>query len=109
MEADNHLAVTSKSVICVNVPITTGKPAPGQLRHDVAGFSVLYLGRADNLPVRVPATFEVRAGARNKMPVRPAFATKGDTVQWPWGQVARALDERLAAGGKSACCHERRL
>ena len=32
------IAPHSKSVISVNVPITTGKPALGQLRHDVPGF-----------------------------------------------------------------------
>lgn len=101
LERPIEVAARSTSVIAINVPITTGRPEPGQLRYDVGGFTALYTGRAGALPVRVSATFEVRAGARDRRPVQPAFATRGDAA-WPWGSVARTLDERLAAGGRSA-------
>ncbi len=95
-----QIAAHSASVLSVNVPITTGKPEPGQVRYDVGGFNALYTGRAGKLPVRVSATFEVKADARNKRPLKPAFASTDDAA-WPWGSVARKLDDRLAAGGRN--------
>ena len=82
----------STSVIAVNVPIVTGEPGPGALRHDIAGFTAVYSGTAGALPVRVGATFEVPAGVRALRPVDPPRLV-GRT--WPWELVTTHLQETV--------------
>ncbi|KAF0815114.1 hypothetical protein IGB42_00191 [Andreprevotia sp. IGB-42] len=87
------IAAKSSSLINVNVPFVAGLPVNGQLRHDIAGFTVLYAGTTGRTPVRCSAVFDIPVEQWGKKPEAPPLPNVPplQTHTWPWELVEDIL------------------
>jgi hypothetical protein len=100
----NHpitIAPLSAFMISVNITFVKDKPTNGQLRYDVKSFSVLYAGKAGDMPVRCSVVFDVPVDEWTVSPKPPILSKRPPELErrrWPWELVEKAIKNRVNPG-----------
>jgi hypothetical protein len=82
------IAPHSSSAISVNIPFVKESPDNGELRYDVHGFTVIYAGSSNDMPVRCSYTFDIPVGQWDDQPHLPNFDLPPlHRKPWPWEMV----------------------